>query len=331
MGAIQVPEEQTGYPGLYDCEVYTPDALPIPVVPYRDPEHFVVQYPRRGMFRTTLYTHTIELARQLGYRVDVGAGYYWEQTEDVFGSFVARCEELEQRYRDRGARIVIKGLRNALYGKFGQHERGKEYYLTLDPEDDMTPVIQWDGYPIGNLYFREIHIERPYMMPHWAGWITATARNTLARAAYALGPQGVYYGDNDSLMVDTGVLQAGNLPIGLRYGEWKIVKHYDRLELRGKKRYWGITSEGEIDEYDIKWAGPPKGTLTVSELEKILPGGPPVQSPTYTINRKAVDTIGGRPHKVEVSQTITIPPDFYHEKIPEYFVELPLPPIFSDE
>lgn len=322
MGAIQTPYEEPGYPGVYECVVVCPDRLPIPIVPERaEVQGFkVTRYPYSGTFRSVLFSPTIDAARDLGYTVDVGSGYFWERTDDVFGAFVSRCEELEAQYRERGARVVIKNLRNALYGKFGQKEKGKEYFLTLEPTEDMTPQINgFDGEEIENFYYRNITISRPYMMPHWAGWITATARNILARAAYALGDS-VYYGDNDSLMLDAarldGLAGAG-ITMGQRYGEWKLVRHYDTLSLAGKKRYVGVTGDGEIREHDIKWAGIPRNTITPRMVDQARQEPTPIP---YTLNNRAVDTTGGRTRSREVSQTITLPRTFYHEDIPAYSI-----------
>lgn len=303
---VEMPE----YPGIYECQVYPPERLPLYFIPYRDPDTFRTDYPRTP-FLTTLCSHTIELARSLGYRIECIDGFVFEGIDHIFDEFVNRCEKLELEYKERGAGVVIKMLRNALYGKFGQGQFAKNYHLTSDPQDEYTPVMTYEGQYIDNLYYTEVEISRSHMFPHWASWITATARNMMVRTIYALGPRSVYYGDTDSLVVNDTTLRTamdrGIINIGTHYGEWKIEAEYSRFRALAPKRYVGYTHKGIGYMVDIRHAGIPARVLSIEEIERLIPGGEPVTTQSYTQQNRAINTTGGRAKERTVSQTLAVP------------------------
>jgi len=298
--------EYDNLPGIYECQVVCPPSVPFRFLPWRDPKSYRVSWNKPGRFKTVLCSHTIELARSVGYDIKVIEGYVFDGVEDVFGDFVNKCEGLELQYKKRGAGIVIKVLRNSLYGKFGQRTRVKEYYLTANPTDEMTPVMTFEGQIIDNLYFLELEITRPYMMPSWAAWITATARNTLARAVYALGVSKCHYGGTDALLVDNSVLDQALLPIGERYGEWKVAHRFARFKALAQNFYVAYGLDGEPEAVQVKAAGISRGVLTASEVEQILPSHPTLITRPHLTARRAINTTGGRAHSDPAVKTITI-------------------------
>lgn len=296
-----------GRPGMYLCDVYCPPDIPFAFVPKRRDFGPGVSYPRGEAFETVLTSTTIELAREKGYSIEIIEGYVFEKLGYVFDNFVDKCEILEQQYKTDGAQGVIKSLRNALAGKFGQRDEGREYYLTPTPAPDMCPCLApMDGEIIDNLFYRFVHIDRPYMQPVWAAWITANARNMLVRAVYALGPKNCLYGDTDSIMVPASVL-ADNptvTPFGTRYGEWKVKHQFVRFVPLGPKLYGGLTDQGE---YIVVAAGVQKGVLTEADMEMLRPHGPPVATRVHRQQHRAIHTTGGRPIDEPIVKHVVVP------------------------
>lgn len=291
-------------PGIYQCTVIAPDDIPFTFVPCRNANGFGVSYPRGKVFESVLCSNTIELAREHGYQITVQWGYVFEKLGYPFDDFVSKCQTIENEYRGDNARVVVKSLRNSICGKFGQRTEGKEYYLTPNPSIDMTPVETWDGEIIDNLYYREIEIERSYMQPVWFAWITAQARNMLARMVYALGPKNVYYGDTDGLVIDGLVSGNSAVDYGTQYGEWKLEEQYLNFAPKGGKTYEAITTDGEII---IRAAGIKRGVLTHDQMARLLPHHAPVVTHEYQEEHKAILTTGNRPHRQSMTKTLEIP------------------------
>lgn len=297
-------------PGIYQCTVLCGQGVKFAFIPGRDKRGGVC-YPRGRAYDTVLTSDTIELGRQVGYEITVGDGYVFEEIDHPFDAFINTCEELELEYRGKGSQQVIKCLRNSLYGKFGQRHDGQEYALSADDDsmiaEGWTPVITWDGGEIIDyLYCRQVYVDRAHMMPVWAMWITATARNMLARAVYALGPENCYYGDTDSIIVRAGVLDAHPevCPIGPGYGQWKIKERFTRFLPRGKKMYQAVTIGGDIIQVT---AGIPAGQIEVADLERLRPGGPPITTKQYRTERRAIHTLDGGPMDEYLVKQIFIP------------------------
>jgi hypothetical protein len=284
-------------PGIWNCKVFCPASVPFHFVPGRAESGRVI-YPRATWYDTVLTSETINYARSLGYEIETGVGYVFERTEPVFDEFINRCEQLEIEYRGQGAQQVIKALRNSLYGKFGTRPQCTEYCLSSETDAminaDWTPVLTWDGGEIiDNLWWRDIEIDRPYMMPHWSMWITANARLILARAVYALGPAGCYYGDTDSIIVAQGTLtdRPEVCTIGTGYGQWKVAEQYQRLCVRGPRLYAGLTID---NEWVTITAGIAAGTLVAADIERLRPGVTVETKPTKQ-GRRALLTMGNGP------------------------------------
>jgi hypothetical protein len=281
--------EYAEYPGIYNCNVDARD-VPFKFVPVRG-KHGVVW--AKDKFTTVLCSNTIELARQHGYDIDVIDGFVFPEIGGVFDDFVGKCQELENKYMGHGAREVIKFLRNNLYGKLAQRPECKEYFITSEPEPDYTPVIDGDGEIVDGIYYKEMLQERAYMNPHWASWITATARNMLAQTVYSIGPEHCYYGDTDSIVVDKKALDVaianGAVDIGTQYGQWKVETTYKRFKAIAPKSYIGNGADG----VEMKHKGLRKGLLSADQLEQLQIGDKPIRVEFDQLPR-AINTTGNR-------------------------------------
>jgi len=295
--AAHVYSEYPGYPGIYLCSVYCPYSVPFTFIPMR--QEYDIMWPR-GYFETHLPTNSIELARQVGYEVDVIEGYVWPATQPIFSEFVSRCESMEREYKGQGVYEIVKLMRNSLYGKFGQRAQGKSYYITDRPTPEMTPAIDTDGDDINHLYYLVEDRQQAHMMIAWATWVTAEARNTLARMVYALGPENCIYGDTDSIVVKATPEMLTEIPLGPSYGQWKVEAHYQEFQALAPKLYIGRHD----DEWELRHKGVPKGTISVEELQAIAEGKKH-KGATYHTLPKSINTTDGR-KKVsrEVARTI---------------------------
>lgn len=246
--ATYTHHEVEGYRGFYLCDVVAPKSLLFTFVPYRTTQGGCA-YPT-GHFQTVIDSDTIEFARQCGYVINIVEGYVFERIEHIFDDFINYCEQAEIPNKKNPLGESIKLVRNSCYGIFGlkpigtqiiasQDDLGMGYNLVFD---DQTNELLFGWY-------EEKHdIEAGYIQPHWASWITAHARLTLAKLVYAIGPESCFYGDTDSLVIATTAydkaLEAGIFSIGMQYGQMKKEAHYVEFISYGPKNYWGIDDNG---------------------------------------------------------------------------------------
>lgn len=238
--------EQSGYPGIYQCEVNCPESQEFTFLPYTHPLYNCLTWPT-GRFNTPLTSIEIAAARQHGIDVRVGEGVVWESIATPFNDFLAACERLELQATSQSSAIkqVAKILRNSLYGKFGSHAQAT--VLCFEPDDPLgwTPVIDlltgdWHG-----LWSREEVLQAPYLHPEWAAFITARARIVLSNLVYAAGATNCMYTDTDSLKLRANCVNNTNLQFGRCYGQVKLVDTYQAFQAGGPKNYIGLTTHGE--------------------------------------------------------------------------------------
>lgn len=254
-------------PAIYHCTCTCPPDNPFPFVPKRDDDGRVT-YPKRGTFECVVPTITMEAAERHGYTFEVIWGFIWEHLEYPFGDWVDECERLETSAGTReGLKATVKSMRNALSGKFGQRPYGKQYYITDDPTDQMAPAVGLDGLEIDYLWYTEEEQHAAHMQPHWAAWITAAARNVLAEAVYAIGPEACIYGDTDAVVAPREAIEAANLPIGIKYGQWKIAGHYSAFKAMRSKMYLALDQAGA---WETKQSGIPGGVLKPEHIPDLL-------------------------------------------------------------
>lgn len=201
-----------------------------------------------GEFTTFISTPEIIFARELGCTVDVVAGYEWKRQEDVFSTFMSLCEEWEVKENGRYKQSV-KPQRNSLYGKFGSKPVHKVLSFSKDWQVGCMPVInEKTGEWIPGLWTKEEQLDAEYMLPEWAALICAYERLYLMKfimEAYRRGAKNVYT-DTDSLKFDLPVLEEilteNILPIGDRYGQFKLEEICHSFLLVGGKCFYGLVN-----------------------------------------------------------------------------------------
>lgn len=309
--AIATDVEIKGAPGIYRCRVTAPEDIPFTFVPMRTPKGVI--WPS-GKFVTILPTITIDLARKYGYKIEVLEGYYFDDLEYIFDEFVNKCEKLEkeQKALGSGSYIVYKILRNSLYGKFAQRPESTTFYLSeKEPNDDVFPVFDKLAEPVPNLWQQQTIQEYGYIMPHWAMWITAGARAILTEMVMEIGPENVYYGDTDSVIVDRTALEhligTGNISFGSLYGEWKVEGKYHVFQSFAPKLYYGVKDvEKDVQEIELKHKGVPVGNISLEDMIKITKNNP--CKVEFVRLNKAVRTLYNQ-SAVDQKRTVKVVPD----------------------
>lgn len=239
-----------GLPGFYICTVDVPRETPFTFLPRRAPAGDL-SWPT-GRFETVISSLEIEAARERGITVDVHRGTVWRRVDHPFGAYVDAIEDMRREGGAMGA--VGKLLGNGLYGKFGAKPTHDEWVIgdvdTPPPGGGWWPAADDpEDRSLDGLWRRTSAIHAPYLLPHWAAWITAGARLTLLRLAEAIGPEHVIYTDTDSLTAPSTVIDAaaaaGRLSIGPAFGQVKVEARWHSYQVRAPKVYRGATSTGK--------------------------------------------------------------------------------------
>lgn len=204
-----------------------------------------------GEFDTFLSTPEIIYAREKGCTVEIIVGYEWDRTEDVFSTFIGLCEEWETKEEGR-FKPSVKQQRNSLYGKFGSKETHKVLVFSKEFIEGCQPVIiEKTGEWVEGLWTMTEKLDADYMLPHWAALITAYERLYLMQyieEAYKRGATNVYT-DTDSLKFDHDILldmvNDGTIPVGNKYGEFKLEEVCHSFILLGSKCFYGTVDKGK--------------------------------------------------------------------------------------
>jgi len=252
-------------PGMYVVAVDVPTSTPFTFIPYRAGGRLA--WPT-GTFPTVLTSIEIEAARARGIRVKVRRGVVWESIGHPFSEFVGQVERLRARggaYGDVG-----KFLGNSLYGRFGMRPTHEEWRIDgNDPGAGWQPASP-DGMDesLDGIWTRQSETHHPCMLPHWAAWITATARLRLLAYAEAIGAGSIIYTDTDSLTADAALIDAaietGRLDIGPAFGQIKVEKRWTTFKVEAPKVYSGLLP------LPAGYVGPPGPVWTAKGIRREL-------------------------------------------------------------
>ncbi len=228
------------YPGVYRVIAHCPADTPITVVPHREIDRGGLSWPT-GDFETTIDSVTLELGLRHGYTFDFIEGYVWGHTAPVFDDFVALCENLRNTHKGTAVELAAKNLQNTLYGKFGTKPVRSVTKFT-DNGLGMFPVLDERGNEIPHLYSTEEEVDEAYMLPHWAMFTTAWAREYLFESMYAIGPEHIAYGDTDSIHADHDAImravERGDIVLDdVTYGAFKLEVTREQGWYGGPKKY----------------------------------------------------------------------------------------------
>lgn len=206
-----------------------------------------------GTFETVVSMVEIDFALRYGCEITVLGGYAWLKSEPIFKNFVEKCQEME--LVDGGIyKPTIKQNRNSLYGKFGARSGHTSLCYCVgipDPTLGFRPLINEEtGQHVAGMYTGTETSDAEYMLPHLAALITAYERVYLMEfiaEAYRRGAKNVYC-DTDSIKCDHDVIMSmvgdGYIPVGNKYGQFKVEDHCTSYILLGPKCFTGRLSTG---------------------------------------------------------------------------------------
>jgi hypothetical protein len=240
-----------GRPGFYIVDADVDRDTPFPFLPYRDPAG-VIAWPT-GRFASCVTSVELEAARARGMRLDVRSGVVFDQVAYPFGTFVDRVERLR---REGGAvSYVGKIMANSLYGKFGSKPLRDEWMIAAEaPGPDWFPPASGDpesSLAVDGLWRRSgVPLREPYLLPHWAAWITAQARLRLVELVEAIGERAVLYTDTDSVTAPRAAVEAavraGRITVGPAFGDVKLEHEYERFRVIAPKVTEGYEASGRV-------------------------------------------------------------------------------------
>ena len=242
-----VAGEDRRRPGMYRVRVTVPEDAPFTFLGSRTPDGLA--WPT-GTFSTVLTSPEIAAARARGVRVSVQEGMVWPKIAHPFGRYV---DQVEAMRRAGGAMSTVgKIMGNGLYGKFGSRPERDEWCLAA-----TRPGPEWEPPPFdgmdpdaaaahAGLWVRTgVPLHAPYLLPHWAAWITAGARLRLLGLAEAVGD--VVYTDTDSVTAPTASVEAaiaaGRVTVGAAFGACKVERRWSRFRALGPKVAQGVNAD----------------------------------------------------------------------------------------
>lgn len=229
---------EENYPGIYRVRVRAPDDLIIPILPARNSRGSMRWY--RGEFETVVTGQELQFAAQHGYEIlELYEGYFFERIEFPFSDFITHCKLIRKAFKDLPPELIAKLMQNSLYGRFAaRRDRVRLIHArTLTDEDFESGLLK--PYDEAGLWYVKTELdEEMACLPQWATFITANSRLRLLRAAYAVGPQNVIYGDTDSLTIKKGYSHL--IDVGDDYGQFKLEKEWEIFRAVAPKVYSGI-------------------------------------------------------------------------------------------
>lgn len=254
-----------GVPGFYHVKVTVPDQTSFPILPYRTKNGIAFPW---GNFETFASSLELEEAISQGCIIHEIEGWIFREIAHPFDDFVHEAEIVRSTLKGTPSEATVKIMQNALYGKFGTGKEGREILITEKTplEKDWALVISSNGEFLGHVWERDAIRDAPYMLPHFAAWITAKARLALKAVIESVGENRVFYTDTDSVHALGDV--EGDF-IGKKYGEWKREKIFDVAAYHAPKAY-----TYEIDgKLGAIYKGIPKHDLLKPEVLSILHAG----------------------------------------------------------
>jgi len=221
------------YCGLYRVKATHAKGCPVPF--YWIDDKGDSQFTNAEIGPTWLTSIETEQLRREGWKMEVQAGYAWEEAFTM-REYVDKLEKLRTSAADgpSGALgTMVKSIGNNSYGKTVEMLDGIEFMLAADKPAGFHEY-QPDEDCLQNVYFRfkEPQI-REYHQPQIGAFITAQVRMEVRRAAL-LAPEAFLYADTDCVVFDCAV----DLPIDAkRYGYWKIEEAGEHYYMVTKKVY----------------------------------------------------------------------------------------------
>lgn len=248
--------------GFYECDAWCPADV-FPCIP-------LTQNGKKlwstGAGIAYVTSEQYRFCLEQGYSFTIRRGLVFDKTEDVFSTFIKKCEDLEYPPDGSPANPAIKALakrmRNSLNGKFNIRSEMERLYIgepiryskcsAKDPakckkdhriliEGAQLVIDKQTGNPLPLYTLRE-PVEAPYAQPVW--YAITVSRQQLEEHRLRILMEGVCYKfDTDSATSTPEIIQklidSGAVVIGPGYGNYKVEHNWITLQSIGPKNYRG--------------------------------------------------------------------------------------------
>ncbi len=189
--------------GFYKADVYIPENLNIPPIPYRYKNKLI--FPTGYLNDVYLTSAEIDLLKAMGGSFDIKQGICFEDKKPVFKEFIDYYYNLKleaEINKNSSDRLIAKFFLNNLYGKFGQGRENEKYFFldntNINILDKKIKLYDFDL----NIYFKTEKSKSKDIKPYISSWITSGGRVELYKW-FIKALFDIYYCDTDGFLTKT--------------------------------------------------------------------------------------------------------------------------------
>ncbi len=245
--------------GFYKADVYIPESLNIPPIPYRFKNKLI--FPVGYLNDVYLTSAELDLLVQVGGSFEIKKGICFENKKRIFKEFIDYYYNIKteaEKNKNSSNRLISKFFLNNLYGKYGQGRENEKYFFAdnqdINFSDSNIKLYDFDL----NLYSKSEKSRSKNIIPYISSWTTSLGRVELYKWFIKAGFD-IFYCDTDGFLTKT------KLKIGVKLGDIKLEGIATNFIFNAPKDYSGVLN----NEHIIKKKGFFKGQLENEEVIKI--------------------------------------------------------------
>jgi hypothetical protein len=191
---LEEPHEDEAVTYFAHCTVVVPGhcrgVSPVSLSATDDPHSGGGLRRQRRVFRAVPGSHTcwlwreeVDAARESGFIVAVGAGWYWTRLDTDNRAWLARLAECRRVATAAGVVGLVKRAGVAAIGRHGMGDTTWELVneAHADPAVDQPVIAPWGDAPILALWLHPTAGPVSHRLPHWYSYILAKCRLALWR------------------------------------------------------------------------------------------------------------------------------------------------------
>lgn len=226
--------------GFYNCDVYIPENLYIPPIPFKYKNKLI--FPVGRLNDVYLTSAELNLLKSLGGDYYIKSGIVFEYKKYIFKEFVDYYYKMKleaEKTENKSDRHIAKLFMNSLYGKFGQKRENEKYFFIDNLNIDLlkNDIFLYD-FDL-NLYYNKQTSKSKNILPYLSSYITSLARVELYKHMQSVNFD-VYYCDTDSLFTKTQLKASSSL------GALKLEGIVENFTFNAPKDYSGILNGKEL-------------------------------------------------------------------------------------
>lgn len=226
--------------GFYNCDVYIPENLNIPPIPFKYKNKLI--FPVGKLKDIYLTSAELNLLKSLGGDYYIKSGIVFEDKKYIFKEFVDYYYKMKleaEKTENKSDRHIAKLFMNSLYGKFGQKRENEKYFFIDNLNIDLlkNDIFLYD-FDL-NLYYNKQISKSKNILPYLSSYITSLARVELYKHMQSVNFD-VYYCDTDSLFTKTELKPSSSL------GALKLEGIVENFTFNAPKDYYGILNGKEL-------------------------------------------------------------------------------------